>query len=160
MSKTKLSRIIPFRTAGYKKQIQFIRYQNLLWRCFEQRIDPGFNRSLIDVTKWSFDEKKVDFARELMAFSCETRLRNVLPVLLGTRDNFANFLTGIGSVPLPVSSNKPWRQENIGIYTSAGRIGTSSSGFLRRWFVRASLNSKTDPRSDKWYAIIDTDSAD
>ena len=95
-----------------------------------------------------------------MAFSCETRLRNVLPVVLGTRADFANFLAGIGSVPLPVSSNKPQRQENIGIYTLAGRIGTSSSGFLRRWFVRASLNSKTDPQSDKWYAIIDTDSAD
>lgn len=32
--------------------------------------------------------------------------------------------------------------------------------FTARWFVRASLNSKTDPGSDKWYAIIDTDSAD
>lgn len=115
---------------------------------------------VVDVTKWPLDGKKVDYAGELMAFSCETRLRNVLPVVLGTRDDFANFLAGIGSVPLPVSSNKPRRQENIGIYTSAGRIGTSSSGFLRRWFVRASLNSKTDPQSDKWYAIIDTDSAD
>lgn len=59
------------------------------------------------------------------------------------RDNFANFQAGIGSSPVPrFVEHGLAPQETIGIYTSAGRIGTSTRGFLQRWFVKTSLNSK------------------